>query len=182
MVKRTVLKKPKDAKVSPGTRAAKRAKAEEPADDEEEGAEEEDDKAPATNDGEEEKDDKAEEPADGEDDEEENAEEEGEDDEDDAPAARAKKRISLIVRSSAANGLPALANHLAFDTNVSSKAAIGILKAAAKDKAAGATANKNPLAAAMSGEKNPDVRSGPVKNGGAERMLSKVAARFPQRA
>lgn len=74
-----------------------------------------------------------------------------------APAVDQKARISAILKSDEAQGRGDLANHLAFDTDLTVEAATAILKAAPKAEAPKAAAN--PLAAAMAKVPNPDVGS-----------------------
>jgi hypothetical protein len=97
---------------------------------------------------------------------EEETEGEGEDDEEETPMAeedaqaraargRERKRIAAILGSPEAKGRAGLAQHLAFDTDLPSSAAVATLKVSPKQ-----SAGSGQLAARMSGERNPAVGPG----------------------
>lgn len=98
-----------------------------------------------------------------------------EDDEEDQPPASKKKatgergRIQAILTSPLAAGREDLAQHLAFNTASSPKAAFGILKAAPK---AGKAAS---LRSRMAAEGNPNIKQGSGKGATTEAELVKGA-------
>ncbi len=87
-----------------------------------------------------------------------------------AKASGEKTRIAGILRHAAASGRGELAEYLAFETNMSVGAAAKILNAAPK-----AGASKGKLGAALSG-KNPSIRSGSASTGSEdEKAIASLA-------
>jgi len=177
MAKRQLTKKPsemKGKKAAGGKAKAESDKEEDKAEeekDDEDKAEEEENESEGEGTDTEQEDDSAPE------DDEESAEEE--DTDEDKAQASVRTRIRSIMKSEAAQGQTHLADHLAFNTGLSAKAAVAILKAAAKDKATASTTNQ--FAAAMATIHNPTVKAGAVNDTASGRLLSKVAKRFSQK-
>nr|DAI43003.1 MAG TPA: hypothetical protein [Caudoviricetes sp.] len=101
-------------------------------------------------------------------------------------AVAERQRIQAIVGSDAAKQMPALAQHLAFSTNMAADEAVATLEAAAKDTAETAKAEQaaeskpvvnepNPLAAAMAQTGSPNVGADKCDEDDSE-MASQIKA------
>jgi signal peptide peptidase SppA len=71
-----------------------------------------------------------------------------------------RARVKAILSSTEASSRSKLANHLAFDTDMSAESAIALMANAASEKAETSTVQQNDFAAAMNSGNNPEVGAG----------------------
>lgn len=111
----------------------------------------------------------------------EDKDETADDEDEDKPVSKAKAsgergRIAAILESPHAKGRSRLARHLALNTGMTAKAAIGVLKASPKASATSAKKASNPFDAAMRAQGNPKIGSGSGKTGAVDEGAARITA------